>query len=380
MRKHTLTFHRIFITVMFIIAAIQSAWTQEFVHFMEVDSIPQGKAVMYIYWPNSAAFGYDFVFINDKPVSYLPLYPKGCLVYFADPGINIINSKNMRKGDLVVQVSEGEKIYIRGFYNTGTTSFRRISPVSALKDLAKCRLYEKQNILDPGNFRSVALVSVTISKPSFPDLPMLDASAFNQKVYSIMGQIVEMQKYQIDNLREITAGELKKYFSANVLYGDSLNLEPEMVILRNKYQSAPTVEINERIYPALITGSQDLMPFNGYQNDIDLFFKNPDNYSGIIAEIAQSFKTDLVAICNTNYVLSANTLGISGTIYLLTHLYLFNPDGSLLIQGHKSLTPGKDINGRKIEEFEDALNLFPYTLDLILENITYDMKGKLKKK
>jgi hypothetical protein len=361
-------------------SVINPALSQVFKPFKEVESIPKDKAVVYIYWPNNKTGGMDYVYVNDRLASFLPLYSKGCLIYFADPGTNVFSAKLWRRGDLVLQIYPNESVFIRGFYMTGETSFRRIPPDEARNDLKKCNIYEKQCIADSERFKSIALVSTTISKAELPILPLLDASAFNEKVYSILGKIVAMQKLNLYQIRETAAREISAYFNAKVLFGDSLNCKPEMQELRKKHDTISPVIINGKSYPGLVTLNDDIKPFPDYKDNINRFFKDPDNYKEIISEIGQSLKTDLIAVCNMNYTLSTNSYAFTGVVNLYTQLYLFSADGTLVAKGDKVLQSSGSISGNNIQDFENALKMLPSALDLILEEITCGLYVEMSKK
>ena len=358
------------------------ASSQVYRPFKEVVSIPPGKAVIYIYWPNFVWNKYSyFVTVNDKPASNLPLFPKGCLVYYAEPGICVINLKPLKNGDLVVQVNEGEKYFVRGVYDSGPTTFRLFNPAEALKDLRGCWVYKKPDIIDSDNFRTIALLSVTMSKP-IPGSTFGDETYYNLEAYPVMKQIIDLEKVNVYSLRETAARELKEYFKAGILYGDSLNRKSQIPALKEKYDSTSTFELDGKYYPSLITVNDDLIPFPGYKTDIDWFFRHDEIYRPVIAEISQSIKADIFAICNTNFVLysSGKDFNIYGTIGLDTRLYFFNPEGTLLMEGKKEQMLSGNRAEYDIRDYENALGLFPVNFDLLLEDFTLKINKKLNKK
>jgi hypothetical protein len=386
--KYSISFHmktsygmllRMLFSFSLLYTGILQVSSQEFKPFKELDSIPEDKAVVYIYWPNMAPGGMEYVIVNDRFASFLPLYSRGCLVYIADPGINVFNTSNSRKGNLVLQIYPGESVFIQGIFKSGETTFRRIPPAAALKELNKCRLYEKQCIIDSDKFRSIALLSTTISRADLPITPILDASAFNERVYSILDKIVAMQKINLYQLRDNVAHEISQYFKAKVVFGDSLNLIPEVKELQKKYNKINQIMINDKSYPALVTIQDDIKPFSSYNDNCNHFFRDDDKYKEIISEIGHVLKTDLIAICNMNYSLYTNSYSLGGGINLNTQLFLFSPDGTLVAKGDKMLTSSGSISGNSIRDYENALKMLPSTLDLILEEITCDLCDKMKK-
>jgi hypothetical protein len=85
--------------------------------FQTVTSIPDGKALVYIYRPGSmvgAAVHYTVNVNNDK-VSDAHLKNKSYLVYFAEPGTNIFwaTVTNTRR-EINLDVEAGKTYYVRG--------------------------------------------------------------------------------------------------------------------------------------------------------------------------------------------------------------------------------------------------------------------------
>ncbi len=378
--KH-LTLVKLILLVLPYFFSFPDLYSQESGPFKPVDFIPANKALIYLYWISSGTGGQEYVVINEQPVSYLPLYEKGCLVYFADPGIITVNSLKGKKRDLVLQVSARETVYLRGFSLAGETTFRRMTPSDGLKDLNRCRLYEKQFLVNQDNFRSVALISTTISRAEATDAPLSSSAIFIEKMYAILDKIILMERQVLPSLRETAADEISKYFNSRVIYGEGMKDNSTITTLKSKYDSVTPVIINDKSYPGLNTIRDDLIPFPGYHGNISHFFKDEDNYKQVISEIGKAVNTDIIAICNLNYTVSlkGNSFINSGKIDLSTQLYLFYPDGRLLAFGNKSIPLVREIKGYDLNDFEDALKIFPFALVPILEEITYEITRKMGK-
>ena len=356
----------ILLPALLIFFGITRGESQVFRPFKEIDAIPKNKGVIYVYLPSKIRNVEDYVFINGKLASDFPLYEHGCLIYFADSGINAINAWLWSKDDLVVYVNPGESVFIKGLYATGKTSFRQIPSDIARKELMKYKIYDKRSGIKSEKCRSIALISTTISKP-------VGTNAYNEGVErKLLEDIVKIEKPYLNWIRETTAKELKKYFSAPVIFGDSLNSMPEIKKLKPKYSKSLQFMLDEnRSVPYILSDSLDLKPFSHFRGDITKFFKDTANYKPIIREIGQAAKTDIIAVCNTNSFIDGSFI-----IYLNTDLFLFYPDGSLFATAGKSVRSSQVSSVYFAADFCEALRLFPITLTLTLEEMISDLMKK----
>jgi hypothetical protein len=119
--------------------------------FQEVDSIPSGKALIYIYRPSSfsgSAVHYS-VNVNDSAVNRVHLYNGGYFEYFAEPGQNIFTAEVAKESTTAVVNAEAGKIYfVRGTIRTGTWVGRpfmeTVDQQTGLKEIQKCKLLKDQ--------------------------------------------------------------------------------------------------------------------------------------------------------------------------------------------------------------------------------------------
>lgn len=375
------------LAVLIIIFGITKGESQVFRPFKEIDSIPKNKGIIYIFLPSKVWKCEDGVVVNGKLVSNFPLYEDGCLIHYADPGKNIIHSTLSPKNDLEVDVVPGQAVFIKGLYRTGPTSFRKIEAATARSELKNYKLYSESGSIKLDKFNSIALISTTISKPVQPTtagsgyIGLNSASNFNEFLENkLWDDIIKFEKLSLYSIREFTAKALEKYFSANVIFADSLNSLPAIQKLKPKYNKTLSVMLDEkRSYPYILSDSIDLKPFPHFRGDITRFFKDPANYKKIIGEIGQASNADLLAICNTYFLINRAEFSL-GDIELVTELFLFYPDGTLFATTGKSLRASPVIAKFSAADFADALKLFPITITLALEEMTSVLRRKMKKK
>lgn len=117
--------------------------------FQAVDSIPAGKALIYIYRPGAfsgSAIHYT-VKVNDTALSRVHLYNGGYFVYFADPGQNIFTASVADEPAMaLVNAEAGEIYFVKGSIRTGTWVGRpfleTVSKETGLKEIVKCKLLQ----------------------------------------------------------------------------------------------------------------------------------------------------------------------------------------------------------------------------------------------
>ena len=114
--------------------------------FRELDEIPSGKAVIYLYRISTYAVAIRYkVNANDKPVMNTPLYIDGYMVYLANPGKTEIWAEMGKHHESIsLDVEAGKSYFVEGSVVsdswTSRPSFTLVQREQALKKLHKCRL------------------------------------------------------------------------------------------------------------------------------------------------------------------------------------------------------------------------------------------------
>ncbi len=211
--------------------------------------------------------------------------------------------------------------------------------------------------------QSITLLETMIGKIQQPVIPLIDAAAFNAKTNSIADQIMDMQKKNIDNYREIVASSLKNNFNCEVIFGNSLQDKSEFTELKEKFNFPNALRIKNDNYPMLITGSNDINPFRFENGKVVKFFKVPSNYKNAISEICKKVNSDLIAISYSTLTVSGvGAFGVRGALRLDTYIYLFDKEGDLNSNGH-IWSKQAGISGKQIEDYKSQLD----NLSLIIE-------------
>jgi len=112
--------------------------------YQRVDSIPEGKGVIYIYKrgpraPKGIGAMYT-VWADDRPI--VNLRQAGYFPFFLYPGKTRIWQKTS-KGDVTLDVEAGKSYYIKAFVTmrwNNPDDFVIMDPAIAEKEIAKCRL------------------------------------------------------------------------------------------------------------------------------------------------------------------------------------------------------------------------------------------------
>lgn len=115
--------------------------------FAPVESIPEGKAVIYIYRMaefTGSAVHYSLN-VNDVPLSRIHLYNGGYFVYFADPGQHVFTAEVAKESTTaVVNAEAGQVYFVKGSIRTGTWVGRpyleTVDNGIGEREIVKCKL------------------------------------------------------------------------------------------------------------------------------------------------------------------------------------------------------------------------------------------------
>ena len=115
--------------------------------YAPVDSIPAGKAVIYIYRVpefTGSAVHYSLS-VNDAPLSRVHMYNGGYFVYFADPGKHVFTAEVAKESTVtVVNAEAGQTYFIKASIRTGTWVGRpwleTVDSAIGEREIVKCKL------------------------------------------------------------------------------------------------------------------------------------------------------------------------------------------------------------------------------------------------
>ena len=114
--------------------------------FEELNEIPAGKAVIYIYRVSTYAVAIHYrVNANDKPIMNTHLYIGGYMVYLADPGkIELWAEMGKHHENITLDVETGKSYFVEGSVIsdawTSKPCFTLVPRENALRKIYKCKL------------------------------------------------------------------------------------------------------------------------------------------------------------------------------------------------------------------------------------------------
>ncbi len=115
--------------------------------FQEVNAIPEGKALVYVFRPSafSGSAVHYTVKANDTAICPIHLYNGSYMVYFAQPGILKVSAEVAKEQSAVmIEVKPGLTYFIKGTIRTGTWVGRpyleEVSVDQGKKEIRKCKL------------------------------------------------------------------------------------------------------------------------------------------------------------------------------------------------------------------------------------------------
>jgi hypothetical protein len=226
------------------------------------------------------------------------------------------------------------------------------------------------------NVQDITLLSTMLGKINQPVIPLIDAAGFNAKTNNLADQIMDMQKKNIDNYREIVASSLKKNFNCEVIVGNSLQEKPEFTELMEKFNFQNALRIENDHYPMIIAGSKDINPFRFENGKVLIFFTVPSNYKNTISEICRKLDSDLIAISYSTLTVSGvSAFGIRGALRLDTYIYLFDKEGDLISDGHTWSKPA-NISGKQIDDYRSQLDNLSIIIEPMMNKVVFNFQSK----
>jgi len=345
--------------------------------------IPNGKAAIYLYCSDRSLKIIDFVQINDQNVFDLPLLPDSYMIYLANPGKCKINTMlGPKPGELILNVAEGESYYVKVksiskvFFCSSKLYLS--TPEIAIKEITKCNY--RPNVFISEKYRTIALVSTTITEPELPELPAINAKLFNSYVRKIWNRIVEIEKTNLGIIRETAAKQLKTYFNATILWGDSLNKMPEVIELKKKYNFTPTAYMkNGTPYPPIISDSCDLQLYPEIHGKTYENKNSPIYFLAPLKEIAHKVNADMIVAINFYFSLDFPAYSSIIELYINASVVMMTPEGNIISRDNETICVADGISGDNEYDFQVAASEFPMVFGYMLEKITANLAEKTEK-
>ena len=224
--------------------------------------------------------------------------------------------------------------------------------------------------------QKIALISTMIGKVDQPIFPLIDAAMFNPKINKIADEIFDMEKRNVDNVRNRVAESLKTNFKVNVLFGDSLYNSLEYGDLKKNFDFKRALDTGNERFPFIIIPKNEINPFMFENGKVPAYFdEKQKNYTRPISEIANKLNADLVAVSYSYISTGAGMFGINGLANALTYLYIFDKKGNLISSSY-NVSKVTQISGSDVNQFNDVIdNILPMiepmmnkVLDKYIEN------------
>jgi hypothetical protein len=204
--------------------------------------------------------------------------------------------------------------------------------------------------------KKIALVSTMIGKVDQQIFPLIDAAIFNAKVNKIADDIFEMEKRNVDKLRDRVGESLAANFKVNVIYGDSLYKLSEYGELKKKFDFKRALDTNNERFPFIIIPKKEINPFMFEKGNVISYFNETEkNYTQPISSIANKLKVELVAVSYSYISTGAGSFGISGVAQAITYLFIFDKKGNL-ISSSTNFSKGTVVSGSNVDHFNTEID------------------------
>jgi len=202
--------------------------------------------------------------------------------------------------------------------------------------------------------KSIALISTIIGPTAIQDYSPI-AGVFNKKSKSISSKIIDEEKNNIEEFREQVAAGLKRRFSCNVYYGQSLSTKPEYIEITKKYNFPD--KLNDLIIP-----TDEINPFPYGSNTAWYLQKKSKS---ITSEICRTLGTDLIAVSYSSFFLPSQTPGdTKASLCLYSLLFFYNTNGFIAFgEGYSDKIK---MSGDDIEDYKNLLKTMPSILDPLI--------------
>jgi hypothetical protein len=228
-----------------------------------------------------------------------------------------------------------------------------------------------------GNIKSIALVSTMVGKIVQSVTPLLDAGPFNKKTNSIAPLIIKEEVNSIDKIRDEIAAAISRNLNCEVLYGSKLTGKSEYAEIQKKYNYADNLKIEDDNFPNIIIPTNEMNLFR-FENGkkVPEFLKNEEETKTATGEICKMLGTDLIAVSYSNMcVESYGMFGGHAQISLITYLYFYNKDGTLVA---KSLNRSNSLRaaGDDVMEYKTILGFIHEISDKLITKAAKKLVAK----
>ena len=221
----------------------------------------------------------------------------------------------------------------------------------------------------------VAFISTMLGEMIQPTFPLIGAAAFNTKTNVISAEIMEMQKRNIDNHRDILVNLFETHFSCTSLYGDSLHQTDEYSEIKTKFNFPNSLQIPNKRFPYIITASNDINPFEFENGRVNLYFFTPSLYKASMAEICKELNVNYLVVSYTVLdVARTAAFGIYGSLRLNSQVFVFDRDGDIVLDGI-NWSDNIHLSGRNINDYEKVINDYKMSVEPIVREFALKAKG-----
>ena len=212
----------------------------------------------------------------------------------------------------------------------------------------------------------IALFPVMIGKVEQPIFPLIDASMFNKRTNKIADQIMDMQKKEIDKIREVAANTIKKYIGSEIIYSENLHKTERFknLIKTNNYTNSLIIENDN--FPVVLISSGDINPYKYTNGNVISYFKESNNYKETIINLCKELDVDAIVINYSNLnIIGVTAFGGSANIRLDTYLYVISKNGELLGNGYAYSKPIV-IKGKEITDYKMVIDEYPNLFEALV--------------
>ena len=215
------------------------------------------------------------------------------------------------------------------------------------------------------------LVSTMIGPVWQPDIPLIDAAAFNKKTNDIADQIMDAEQRLIQEYQNVLIEKLSVNFpNTELLIGKNIDTP-----MAQRYKVNKGVNVDHKNFPIVFfsEGDMNLVDFEKAKN-MNKMYKKSEELKSNIRRFCSDLELDHILLSyNRLSVIAVGPFGGTGSLRLECYLYLFDKNGELLIESFAFSIP-TNIKGKELSEYKFQLDNF----DELTTVLTNSLKPYIK--
>jgi hypothetical protein len=249
--------------------------------------------------------------------------------------------------------------------------FILITLVSGFTSCASTRVNVISNLPNGVSIDTLFQASSMIGPVFLPIFPLIDAGVFNEKVFKISNEIMDIEQRQMANFDSILIASIE-----NVVPVKKVNSQKKSIVKDGEGERVVQLQIDNKDFPIVYISknSTNLVEFGKGRNLQMMFRESELLKKNIIKFASENNSSPIMLVYNRLAVVGVGYFGLTGNMRLETYVFIYDSYGRLIVEANGFTKPklisGKDVGEIEgvLDEYEDLAELFSIELNKLVRN------------